>query len=120
MSNIVDVYHEWDDPHAFRVYLVREGGPEEGEPMEAVYAGDSVECRLFRAAFVKCHKDLGPQDACDRVLGFEKEAAAKRVAAAVKKELKAIEKGAPAMSDEQFSLAVQIAKMLAPKRRTRG
>ncbi len=118
-GKIVDVYHEWDDPHAFRVFLVREGGPEEGEPMEAVYLGDSIECRLFRAAFVKCYRDLGKQDAIDRVLGFEKEAAAKRVAAAVKAELKRIEKGEPAMTQQDVAWAVQIAKAMTSKRRGR-
>lgn len=118
-NDIISAYHEWDDPHAFRVYLVREGGPDAGEPMEAVYTGDSVECRLFRAAFLKCYKDLAHQEVGEPVLGFQKEAAAKRVAKAVNAEIKRIKKGEPPMTDEQFAIGLQIAKLMNGGKRRR-
>jgi hypothetical protein len=116
-GKIIDAFAEWDDPHAFRVFLVREEPDDESEledpqPMEAVFGLDSwddpIEARLYKAAFVACWKDLAGRPAVDRVLGFEKEAAAKRVAKAVKAELKRIEKGEPGPTDEAVSLTAQM------------
>lgn len=122
-GKIVDAYVEWDDPRAFRVYLIREvtrndgDGPcldlDDGTPMESVMTGDGVEARLYRAAFLHATKDVARLDACDRVLGWATEAPAKRVAKAVKVELARIEKGEPAPSIE----AIQIAIASLPKRK---
>lgn len=121
-GKIVDAYAEWDDPHAFRVFLVREG--EDGQPdldnakpMEAVHDfGDeceSIEGRLYRAAFVKCAKDFVGVTALRGPIGWPKEGPAKRVAKAVKAELARIEKGEPCPTKG----AVQLATMLVPKRK---
>jgi hypothetical protein len=48
-GKIIDAYAEWDDPRAFRVYLVREGADDDGAPMRAHYSDDgTVEARLYR------------------------------------------------------------------------
>jgi hypothetical protein len=128
-GKIVDAYVEWDDRgNAFRIYLAREE-PELGEddiysepepePMEAVHddlGTETVEGRLYKAAFCRCPKDVGYMLANDRVLGWPKEAPAKRVADAVKKELAKIEAGEPGPTD----LAIQVAVIRAKGKAKRG
>ena len=115
-----DAYAQWDDrASVYRVYLLPvdtgQDPPPEAVPMSAVdVEGDgATECRLYRAAFVRCPKDIGKLKAMGRELGFEKEAAARRVASAVKKELESIEKGKPGPTDAQ----IQFALMMIPKRK---
>lgn len=119
-GKIVDAYAEWDDPDAFRVFLVREdehgnADLDNAKPMEAVHDfGDecaTVEGRLYRAAFVRCARDFAGRPV-DRVLGWSKEAPAKRVAKAVKSELARIENGEPGPSAQ----AVRLAIMLLPRK----
>jgi hypothetical protein len=121
-SKIVEAFAEWDDPDAFRVFLVREVDGEDGierddgTPMEAVYTGDSVEQRLFFAAMGACPKDFVGRDA-GREIGWPKEAPAKRVAKAVNAELKRIEKGDPPPDPHAVSMGLQIAKIMKGGRR---
>ena len=110
---IVDAFAEWDDPDAFRVYLVREG--EEGnldlaKPMEAVIVdGGAVECRLYKAVFCANPKDFRRQDH-ERLLGFNREAPAKRAAKAVKRELAKTAKGEPGPDSFTMQIAVLLAR----------
>lgn len=117
-GKIVDAYAEWDDPHAFRVFLVREdqdGHPDldNAKPMESkIETGDvcaTVEGRLYRAAMIRCTKDfVGVRD---KVLGWPKKAPAERVAKAVSRELDRIAKGEPCPT----AAALQLVLMLLPR-----
>jgi hypothetical protein len=120
-AKITDAYAEWDDRAGkFRVYLEREDGsdPEPLRPLMGVDPlDDKTEARLYRAAFVACPRDIGPlTTGRGEGLGWEKEAPAKRVANAVKKELAAMAKGKPGPSD----MAIQIALVMVPKKRERA
>jgi hypothetical protein len=116
-GRIVDAFAEWDDPHAFRVFLIREkdGEQDDGAPMEAVHGvdplDDPIEARLYKAAFCAHPKDFRGE--YDRVLGFKTRTPAERAAKAVKKELKRIEKGEPGPDN----LSMQLACMIAGGRR---
>jgi len=116
-GTIVDAHHEWDDRDGkFRVYLVRadgEGGDDfdSAKPMQSEILGESIEARLYRAAFCAHPKDFRGEH--ERVLGFDKEPPAKRAAAAVKKELKAVAAG----KDGPSNFAIQIACVLAKGKR---
>lgn len=113
---IVDAFAEWDDPHAFRVYLLRDGDDIDAAlPMEAVHevlGADALLARLYKAAFVANAKDFAGRDAIDRVLGWPTKAPAERCVKAVKRELRRLEEGKPGPSNE----AIQIALMLLPKK----
>ena len=112
---IVDVHAGWDDrDQTFRVYLMREGD-DEGQPLQAAITDGSLDARLYRAAFAANARDF--TGAHERVVGFEKEAAAKRCAKAVKAELKAIANGKPPVSDHTLSMAAQIAQILKKGKR---
>ncbi len=116
-EKIVDVYADWDDPHAFRVFLAYETSGEgdiEYRPMRAEHF-DGIEARLYRAAFRDCAKDVANQPVQQGPLGWATEAPAQRVAKAVKKELDRIEKAQPGPSDA----AIQMALMLVPKRKAK-
>lgn len=105
----IDAFAEWDDPHAFRVYLSTDID-EDPIPMCAEYSGTSVEARLYRAAFVACPKDLGSLTSAGGPLGWPKAAPAKRVAAAVRKELGRIKRGLPGVSNDAIKLAMLMSK----------
>lgn len=117
-GKITDVYVEWDDPHAFRVFLVRDGDMDHAEPMSGAghVERGSVEERLFRAAFVKTPKDFMDQPACEKSLGWPKKGPADRVLKAVRAELVRIDRGEPAVDDGTVSMAAQIAKILYSKK----
>ena len=116
MNQIIDAIAEWDDRgQTFRVYLTREG-QDESQPMEARLTEETIESRLYRAAFMKCYKDFLDKPH-ERVLGFEKEAAAKRVAKAVNAELKRVAKGEPGPTLHQVSMTAQIAGIMSGKKR---
>lgn len=117
----VEAYAMWDDPDCFRVYPRREDAPRDDDdvspeplpkPMEAVLLGESVEVRLYRAAYLACSRDFTGAHA--RVLGFKTEAAAKRVARAVNAEIKRIAKGQPPPTTEALGLVAALA--MAPRR----
>ena len=116
-GTIIHAYPEWDDRDGkFRVYLVRadgEGGDDfdSAKPMQSEILGESIEARLYRAAFCAHPKDFRGEH--ERVLGFDKEPPAKRAAAAVKKELKAVAAG----KDGPSNFAIQIACVLAKGKR---
>ena len=118
---IVDAYAGWDDSgSAFRVYLVREdtedgatfANLDHARPMRAVHGvdplDDAVEARLYKAAFLRCAKDIAHLSAGTRELGWDREPPAKRVAAAVKKELAAIAKGKPGPTDDAIRLVLAL------------
>lgn len=112
---IVDAVVAWDDPHAWRVYLVREGDEnlDLAQPMDTVIAdGGAVECRLYKAVFCANPKDFRNQEH-ERLLGFETEAPARRAAKVVKKELARIAKGEP----EPDTFAIQVALLFARSKR---
>lgn len=112
---IVDAVAEWDyRDQTFRVYLMREGD-DEGQPLQAAITDGSLDTRLYRAALCANAKDF--TGAHERVVGFEKEAAARRCAKAVKVELKRIAKGEPPVSDHTLSMAAQIAQILKKGKR---
>lgn len=118
-ATYTDAYHEWDDRNdVFRVYLVPVDGGEdqpEHKAMAAVHfpSDGDTECRLYKAAFLRCAKDIARLPAQGGPLGFEKEAAAKRVASAVQKELAAIRVGKPGPSDD----AIRIVLAMLPRRK---
>jgi hypothetical protein len=58
---IIDAYAEWDDPHAFRVYLVEEYDEFENKPLKASYTENDTHGRLFRACFLANPKDFAGQ-----------------------------------------------------------
>jgi len=109
-SKINGVFAEWDDPKAFRVYLISEDG--ESEPLRAAFMDESLHCRLFQACFLANPKDFAGQSVEDRLVGWSKEAPAKRAVKAVQKELKKIAKGEPGPTREQVSFAAQLALIL--------
>lgn len=118
-ATYADAYHEWDGRNdVFRVYLVHNQNVDpwsEDKPMAAVHfpSDGDTECRLYKAAFLRCAKDIARLPAQCGPLGFAKEAAAKRVASAVKKELAAIRAGKPGPSDD----AIRIVLAMLPRRK---
>ena len=117
---VVDVCVEWDDPKAYRVFLLREGDDwDNASPLEAAYGSDSLDdplmVRLYQAAYCDNPKDFAGRDV-RHDLGWEKDAPAKRAAKAVKKELKRIEAGEPGPTREQIAWAAQIGRALARRR----
>ena len=119
MIRYIDAQAQWDDrDQVFRVFLTPESTCKDPDPetvpLQQVYApgygASELMCRLYRAAFVRCPKDIGRLAAQDAVLGFSEAAAAKRVAKAVKKELAAIDTGQPAPSDDAVRLAIALAQ----------
>lgn len=115
---VTDAYAEWDDPNAFRVYLVRDD--DTAKPMKAHYRDDgTVEARLYRAAFLKCPKDFINTEISVGAVGWPTAASAKRVAKAVNAELKRIAKGEPGPTDADISFAAQIARIMKPKKKAR-
>ncbi len=116
-AKVVDVYADWDDPYAFRVFLAYETGDGDIDyrPMRAEHFGDSVAVRLYRAVMRDCARDLAKRTVSNEPLGWPTEAPAKRVAKAVKEELARIEKGEPGPSD----MAIQMALAMLPKRARR-
>lgn len=121
MTKIVEAFAEWDDPHAFRVFLAREdadGFPDmdSATPMESVLdtETETVEGRLYRAVILACARDIAHQQ-YERVLGWPTEAPAKRAAKAVNAELARIAKGEPGPS----TVAIQFALAAVSKRRRR-
>lgn len=117
-ATYTDAYPEWDDRNdVFRVYLVPVDAGEdqpEHKAMTAVHfpSDGETEYRLYKAAFLRCAKDIARLPARGPELGFAKEAAAKRVASAVKKELAAIRAGKPGPSDD----AIRIVLAMLPRR----
>ncbi len=118
-DKITDVYVEWDDPRAFRVYLVRAGGEDDARPMRNVGHAQrgSVEERLVRAAFVKNPKDFMSIPMHEQSLGWSKKGPAERAAKAVKTELVRIERGEPEVDDATVNMAAQLAKVMYAKKR---
>ncbi len=114
-AKVVGAYAEWDDPTCFRVYLVRDDDSDP-EPLRSGLFGAGEHVRLYRAAIAANARDF-TQDARERLVGFEKEAQAKRAAVAVKRELKRIEKGEPPIDDHALYMAAQIGQMLGGRRR---
>lgn len=120
-NKYTDAIAEWDDrARLFRVYLMPELMPEvagdaehdpEPKPLEAVHfeSDGDTECRLYKAAFCACPRDIGRLSA-GREIGWEKEAPAKRVAKAVKRELKRIDKGMPGPDATALQIAILLAK----------
>lgn len=126
----VDAYAEWDDPHAFRVFLVL-GDQHPGlDPIDCddedclcchesvampAFGGTddgTIESRLYRAAFVACPKDIAKLTVDRRALDFATKPPAERVARAVKKELAAIAAGKPGPTD----FAIQVALLRVPRK----
>ncbi len=106
-----DAIVEWDDPEAFRVYLI----PEDGEPvaLEKVHMGATTMARLYRATFAANARDFVDMPAQGRDLGWPKEAPAKRAAKACRAELKRIAEGLPGVDDATLGMAAQIGRILA-------
>lgn len=113
---VVDAYAEWDDPHAFRVFLMF--SDDTTEPVEAEYHhfGEwTLNQRLFAAMMRDNPKDFIGRPA-DREIGWGKEPPAKRAAKAVKKELARIAKGEPPPDMQRINMGLQIAAMMRPKK----
>ena len=104
----VNAVHEWKDPDGFGILLDRSDG-EESDWMQTGPSVDdgTVDSRLYRAAFFRCAKDIASTHIEAGPLLFAKEGAAKRVAAAVNKELAAIAKGKPGPTDADIRFRVQ-------------
>jgi hypothetical protein len=124
VNTYTEAYAEWDDrAKLFRVYLIPaapEGNDDFDEiantkPMESMFTGDSMEARLYRAAFCACPKDFGTFKIGEPV-GWTTEAPAKRVAKAVTKEIANAKAGKPAPTDEQVSFVAQLHVVLNKKR----
>lgn len=81
----VDACAEWDDPEAFRVYLLQDG---DAEPvaLKKIHSGTTTMARLYRAAFAANARDFVGIPAQGRDLGWSKEAPAKRAAKACRAE----------------------------------
>lgn len=123
-----DAFVEWsDEEEGFAILLV----PSTYDGSEAVELGQpssylaierpetmSEEDRLFFAAFRDCARDFDHQDVNGPVT-FPSKAAANRVLAAVKRELKNIAKGGPAPTKEQIAWSAQIARIFSNKRSRR-
>ena len=122
---ITNAYAEWDDDgQKFRVYLEREytdpdeydgdeEDPNEARPLKSEITADSIDARLYKAAFCAHPKDFGGDH--ERLVGFDKKAAAERCAKAVVKELKRIEHGEPGPD----AWAIQVALAFSGARRKR-
>ncbi len=114
---IVDAYAEWDDPDAFRVFLMYDN--DDTEPVEAEYwhFGEwTLNQRLFYAMVRDNPKDFVGRPA-DREIGWLKEPPAKRAAKAVNKELARIAKGEPPPDLQTVNMGLQIAEMMSKKSR---
>ncbi len=111
---------EWDDQgEAFRVYLERtyvdpdeyrgeEKDPNELRPLRSDILGDTVDARLYLAAFCAHPRDF--RGAHERLVGFDTRPAAERAAKAVTKELKKIARGEPGPSEFEVQVALVRAK----------
>ena len=122
---ITNAYAGWDDRDGkFRIYLEGdyvdpeeyegdEEDPNEARPLKSEITADSIDARLYKAAFCAHPKDFGGEH--ERLVGFDKKAAAERCVKAVAKELKRIEKGEP--GPDVF--AMQIALMFAKSKKRR-
>lgn len=111
---------EWDDHgDVFRVYLERtyvdtdeyrgeEKDPNEMRPLRSDILGETVDARLYLAAFCAHPRDF--RGAHERLVGFDSRPAAERAAKAVTKELKRIERGEPGPSAFEVQVALMRAK----------
>jgi hypothetical protein len=116
---IEDVYAEWDDPDAFRVFLMYSDNTTEPIKAEYHHADEwTLNQRLFAAMIHDNPKDFVGQKAGE--IGWERRPPAVRAAKAVKKELARIAKGEPPPDMQKVSLGLQIATMMMPRKAKRG
>ena len=105
MNKINSAHAEWDDPHGFRVFLVRDN--DDHTPMCAAHdrLGESIEGRLYRAAVVACPLDFAHMSTGGKPLTWRDREACERVAQAVNEELDRMRKGLPGPSARRVTAA---------------
>ncbi len=117
---VVNACAEWDDPHAFRVFLMYSDDTSEVVEAEYHHSGEwTLNQRLFYAMQYDNPKDFVGREV-DRDLGWDKEPPAKRAAKAANKELKRIAKGEPPPDKQKTALGLQIMAMMMPRKAARG
>lgn len=118
---VVSAYAEWDDPDAFRVFLMYSDDSVEAVEAEYHVGGEwTLNQRLYYAMVRDNPKDFVGRPADRGEIGWDKEPPAKRAAKAVNAELKRIAKGEPPPDPQEVTLWLQAATMMMPRKAARA